>query len=414
MWATCGTPGFAPRFETTRNWARSAGGFVPGADDIAFDMARDLLTAQSLLGRAGFAASRIALAGRLVEIAQQLAPLAAAVQPDERTAWSQRMRDAVDAGRGSEWFDSESALNGVALAWVASSCYATDVLLSPGVLTQVDQLIVLEGLQSDPLANTLTALFGDRAMHLRLATSDAPACTAALHAASDPEDEAERSAACVLRHLAEGRAPVALVATDRALTRRIGAQLVAHGVVPHDETGWKLSTTRAAATFMSVLRACAHDASSDQVLDWLKSTTTLDHRPVRALEARLRDRGMRDWRSWCSFAAASAKPQDVDLRSITATVEALRAALARPRPLAEWLAAARALLEAGGQWNALARDVAGVQVVAALYLDAVEGEIQGPRCSLTEFTAWARDVLEAASFVLVRGLPEIPQVIVLP
>ena len=52
MWAACGTPGFAPRFETTRNWARSAGGFVPAVDDIAFDMARDLLTAQSLLSRA--------------------------------------------------------------------------------------------------------------------------------------------------------------------------------------------------------------------------------------------------------------------------------------------------------------------------------------------------------------------------
>src|ERR1700752_4299489 len=39
MWATHGAPGFTPRFETTRNWARSIGGFVPEADDIAFDMA---------------------------------------------------------------------------------------------------------------------------------------------------------------------------------------------------------------------------------------------------------------------------------------------------------------------------------------------------------------------------------------
>ncbi len=415
MWAASGTPGFSPRFETTRNWARSAGGFVPGTDEIAFDMARDLLTAQSLLVRAGLAASRTALAGRLVEIAQQLAPLAAAIQPQERVAWSQAVLGAVNAGRGSEWFDSESALNGIALAWAASSGYATDVLLGQGVLMQVDQLIVLEGLQSDPLANTLAGLFGERALHLRLATLDAPACTAALHPASDPEDEAERGAACVLRHLAEGRAPVALVAIDRALTRRIGAQLAAHGVLPHDETGWKLSTTRAAATLMSALRACARDASSDQVLDWLKSARALDQRSVRALEARLRDRGMRDWRSWCSFAASSDKPQDIDLRSITSSVEVLRAGVARPRPLADWLAATRALLDAGGQWTALARDVAGAEVIAALYLDALEeGEIQGPRCNLIEFTAWARDVLEAASFVLVRGLPETPQVVVLP
>jgi ATP-dependent helicase/nuclease subunit B len=413
MWAACGTPGFAPRFETTRNWARSAGGFVPGVDDIAFDMARDLLTAQSLLSRAGFAASRIALAGRLVEIALELAPLAAAEHPDERPAWAQRVRSAIDAGKGSEWFDIESALNGIALAWAASAGYATDVLLGGGALAQVDQLIVLDGLQSDPLTNKLAALFGERVLRFPLATLDAPACTAALHPATDPEDEAQRAAACVLRHLAEGRAPVALAATDRALTRRISAQLAAQGVMPHDETGWKLSTTRAAATLMSALRACAHDAASDQVLDWLKSASAFDGRSVRALEARLRDRGMRDWHSWCAFVAASEKPQDLGLRPFTNDVEAQRATLARARPLAEWLASTRALLEAGGQWPALHGDVVGIEVIAALYLDAEEGEIRGARCTLAEFTAWVRDVLEAAS-VRLPSDADSPQVVVLP
>lgn len=413
MWAACGTPGFAPRFETTRNWARSAGGFVPGVDDIAFDMARDLLTAQSLLSRAGLAASRIALAGRLVEIALQLAPLAAAEHPIERAAWAERVRGAIDAGKGSEWFDIESALNGIALAWAASSAYATDVLLGGGALAQVDQLIVLDGLQSDPLTKKLAALFGERVLRLPLATLDAPECTAALHPAADPEDEAQRAAACVLRHLAEGRAPVALAATDRALTRRISAQLAAQGVMPRDETGWKLSTTRAAATLMSALRACAHDASSDQVLDWLKSASALDGRSVRALEARLRDRGMRDWHSWCAFVAASEKPRDLGLLPFTNDVEAQRATLARARPLAEWLASTRALLEAGGQWPALHADVVGIEVIAALYLEAEEGEIRGARCTLAEFTAWVRDVLEAAS-VRLPSDADSPQVVVLP
>jgi ATP-dependent helicase/nuclease subunit B len=413
-WAAGGAPGFAPRFETTRNWARSAGGFVAGADDIAFDMARDLLTAQSLLARSGFGAARLALAGRLVEIALQLAPLAAAQRPDERTAWADRVRDVVAAGKGSEWFDTESALNNVALAWAANAGYATDVLLTEHAMAQVDQLIVLDGLQSDPFVQRLTELFGERALRLPLATLEAPACSAALHAAADPEDEAERAAACVLRHLAGGRAPVALVATDRALTRRISAQLAAQGVAPQDETGWKLSTTRAAATLMSALRACAHDASSDQVVDWLKGSAALDGRSVLALEARLRDRGMRDWRGWCSFAATSAKPQDTALLPFTLDIEARRAALARARPLGDWLEATRSLLEAGGQWAALASDVAGIEVIAALYLDAENGEIQGARCTLTEFTSWTRDVLEAASFVLAPDRDVPPQVIVLP
>ncbi|VTU30041.1 PD-(D/E)XK nuclease family protein [Variovorax sp. PBL-E5] len=414
LWAAHGAPGFAPRFETTRNWARSAGGFAPGADDIAFDTARDLLTAQSLLGRAGFAASRIALAGRLVEIALQLAPLAAAERPHERADWALQARGVIEAGKGSEWFDIESALNGIALAWATNSGYATDVLLTDPVLAQVDQLIVLDGLQSDPLTRKLCALLDDRVVHLQLATLQAPGCTVALHPAADPEDEAERAAACVLRHLAEGRAPVALVATDRALTRRISAQLVAQGVSLHDETGWKLSTTRAAATLMSALRACAHDASSDQVLDWLKSASALDGLAIRMLEARLRDRGMRDWHGWCAFVAASGKQQDLDVLPFTNDVETLRATLLRARPLGDWLQATRALLEAGGQWAALAGDVVGIEVIAALYLDAEDGELRGTRCTLAEFTAWARDVLEAASFVLAPGPDEAAQVVVLP
>lgn len=414
MWIANGASGFAPRFETTRNWARSVGGFVPDADDLAFDMARDLITAQSLLVRAGFSASRNALAGRLVDIALQLSPLAAAERPEERSAWADRVRGAIDAGKGSEWFNMESALNGIALAWTANSGYATDVLYSNAAQAQVDQLIVLDGLQADPLTRKLAELFGERCLRLPLATMDAPSCVASLHAAAGPEDEAERAAACVVRQLSEGHAPVALVATDRALTRRIMAHLVARGVIPRDETGWKLSTTRVAASLMSALRACAHDASSDQVLDWLKHASKFNRREVLLLESRLRERGMRDWRTWRSYVVASTRPEDVELVATTDVLENMRSEMARARPLGEWLAAARTLLQASGQWSALTSDAVGIELIGALYLDAEEGEIRGARCTLAEFTGWARDVLEAASFVHVPTDADAPQVVVLP
>ena len=415
MWAQCGNAGFAPRFETTRNWARSAGGFVPAEDDIAFDMARDLLTAQSLLTRAGQGGLRHALAGRLVDIAQQLAPLAAAQPPQQRAASAQSVRPAIDAGRGSTWFDTESALNGIALAWAASSSYATDVLLEGAALAQADALIVLQGLQADPLTQSLAALFGPRVLRLPIAApvpEDAP--LAALHAADDPEDEAERATACVMQRVAAGQTPVALVATDRALTRRIGAQLTAHGVAVQDETGWKLSTTRAAAQAMAALRACAHDARSDEVLDWLKNAPRWRGDVLDALEVRLRDRGLRDWNAWCHFIAQvsdaeGARASDAALAQLTAEVEACRAALARPRLQDEWLRAMRELLQAADQWDALVADAAGIEVVGALYLDEAPGELRsgGGRSSLVEFSAWARDVLEAASVVLaVPGMGE--------
>ncbi len=412
MWALGGQAGFVPRFETTRNWARSAGGFLPTGYDLAFDMARDLVTAQSMLSQAGLGAERLALAGRVVELALQMAPLAAAELPKERDAWALRAARAAEAGYESQWLDTERALVRTAIVWAATSAYATDVLLTEATRMQVDALVVLDGFQADPLTRKLAALWGEHALHLSLVAAQGPAGSAVIHEATDPEDEAGLAAACVLRHLAEGRAPVALVATDRALTRRISAQLAAQGVAPHDETGWKLSTTRAAATLMSALRACAHDASSDQVLDWLKGSDA-EVAAVQFLEARLRRDGQRDWLAFCAHIARSERPQDAALRSFCEAVEARRAPLMKARPLNEWLPTLRELLQADGRWDALAADLAGANVLSALWLDDEVAEMAGGRYTLAEFSAWVREVLEAASFVPPIG-GQAPQVVVLP
>ena len=422
MWAQAAGPGFAPRFETTRNWASSSGGFLPTGYDIAFDMARDLVTAQSLLTQAGFESERLALSGRVVELAMQLAPLAAAELPQDRADWSQRVDRIADAGSGSEWFKIESALIRIAVAWAATSAFATDVLFSAAARKQVDTLIVLDGYQNDPLTRKLVTLWGDKAAHFQLAraaVSDTHSHEpAAVHVALDPEDEAALATACVLRHLSQGRAPVALIATDRALTRRIGAQLAAKGVTTHDETGWKLSTTRAAATLMSALRACAHDATSDQVLDWLKSAAdeSMNSSMLQLLEARLRREGLRDWLAWCGHLQRSEREHDLSLLTFTAAIEARRAPMARARPLGDWLRTLREWLAAAGQWEAFGADMAGVNVITALWLDdgASEHErLDGARHTLTEFTAWVRDVLEDGSFRPPAG-DQPPLVVVLP
>ena len=50
----------------------------------------------------------------------------------------------------------------------------------------------------------------------------------------------------------------------------VTALLIERGAQLRDETGWKLSTTHAAAQLMAALHACAPRASTDEVLDWLK------------------------------------------------------------------------------------------------------------------------------------------------
>nr|MBA2673845.1 PD-(D/E)XK nuclease family protein [Ramlibacter sp.] len=68
FWAERVPSGFAPRFETTLSFSRGLG-FAPGAHDISFGMADDLLLARGWLEQAGLGGRADALAGRLVELA---------------------------------------------------------------------------------------------------------------------------------------------------------------------------------------------------------------------------------------------------------------------------------------------------------------------------------------------------------
>ena len=133
QWAARFPDGFAPRFETTRNWAQQLAPFAPGPDDLSFDAARDQLVARNLLERAGLGAQRDALSGALVEAATQLAGLAAAQAPDQRLAWAAALTPVL-AGAESRPLAFEAAVARLALVWAATSAQATDVLFGEAAL----------------------------------------------------------------------------------------------------------------------------------------------------------------------------------------------------------------------------------------------------------------------------------------
>jgi ATP-dependent helicase/nuclease subunit B len=403
-WALHHADGFAPRFETTRNWARQLAAFVPQGDDLAGDVARDTLTARTLLDRAGLAAQRDVLAVPLQEAAAQLALAAAAVAPTQREAWGIQARSLLPEPDEGSTLRFEAVVARIALEWVLASRHATDVLFESGVRQSVDAVVVLQGFQVEPLAQALLSHWGDKATVLVLPPAPEqaqPSSHIALHAAQDAEDEAQRAAACVLAHVAAGRTPVALAANDRALTRRIGAHLASCGVAVRDENGWTLSTTRAAAQLMAALKACAWNASADEVLDWLKHTPIIELPAANGLERALRKASIATWsaaaeRDWTDMPA---------LAALVLRVQDWREALRAPRPLAQWLQSLRALLVASGQWSKLEDDAAGGRVLTALRLqEGQESELEGwdsagRRMSLAEFTRWANEVLEAARYV---------------
>lgn len=438
LWAQCHPDGFAPQFETTQSWSTRSGGFVPGATDISLDMALDTLTAQALLRSAGLGAQQDALAGLLVQAAHQLVPLAAACPPPERAHWAQRARSAAVLGMEGSALVLEAAVARIAVEWVAQSDYASDRLWDAAVQSDIDLLLVVQGLAANPLLPALQAAWGARMHCLALvalaagydsvaaplgdvgagAAAENGAGSIAWHACRDAEDEAQRAAACAVQHIQAGRYPLALVSSDRALTRRVRAMLESAGVHIRDETGWKLSTSHAGALVMGTLKAAVWNASGDAVLGWLKGTPALAT-ALPALEAALRRDQARDWRS---AAHGAALKKSVLAQQVYRDAEAVRAPLQGSHTLAEWLQHLRGALQASGVWEGLQTDGAGQGVVAALRL--TESHLpewkalldsalwRARRMDLAAFTAWVNQALEGASFS--PPYPAHEQVVFLP
>ena len=258
---------------------------------------------------------------------------------------------------------------------------------------------------------------GERALGLSLVSSPSntqaapPMGRLALYQRQDAQDEAQSAAACVLAHLNQGKSPVALVAVDRMLTRRIRAMLGERGVQVRDETGWKLSTTRAAATLMGLLRACRVDTSTDDVLDWLKNSPNIPLAALASAETLWRKEGVRDWQR-----ALQALPESaVQARAQVNQADAVRAALAQSRSLSDWLMHTRMALQQSGQWSRLIADAAGQAVVKTLRLapgNEADFAAFTAQMSLAGFTAWVTQALEAASFNPQHPAQE--QVVILP
>lgn len=457
MWATRFPQGFAPRFETSMNLSTALAPFTPGPTDIRFEAAADTLTARSLLTslQARFSREQLdVLSALMVQAAHEIAPLAAACPPSERSAWALTRRLACEAawgGPGAQW---EAMALSSALEWAAVSRYATDVLLRPESAAGWDCIIALQGLNEDPLLTGLAQVWGERMLCLPLALEEemgsgadteavAPLEPSAdvrtprpllrpwVHPCKDAADEAQRVSACVIAHISADRYPLALICSDRALARRISALLEGAGALIRDETGWMLSTTVAGAGLLALLRAAAWGASSDAVLAWLKLTPAWAAR-CSALEAWMRRHQLRDWSAVVAqlgpHASAPVAPNpspgsDPPARQMAdcvAAVQALRSACAGRRNVAQWLAVLTQLLQDCGMFAQLEADPAGAQVLAITALDRPQdwGRLQAQwvwgaqPLDLGQFSAWLQGLLEGGRFR--PDYPQQEQVVLLP
>jgi len=203
------------------------------------------------------------------------------------------------------------------------------------------------------------------------------------------EDEAIAAADQLVQWLNQGRRNIALVAHDRVVARRVRALLARAGAPVRDETGWKLSTTRAAAALMRWFDLLARDGDTSALLDLLKSPfclPALAHRggAVALLERQVRRDGITG--GWARlrhlFTVPQALPAGGDedgarrVESARLAARDLLALLADeasrwPRgiaqqPLSLWLERLDGMLDVLGMRVALGTDEAGRQLLDAL------------------------------------------------
>lgn len=405
--------GWQPRITTSNSLASALGpSTLPAPEQLSGDPAIDAFTADRLLAdqswvqplkRSSPRDYRVALA-RLVDTAQALARAAAQVPPSERPAFLVAARErlaALDAGPGL----LERALAQVALAWVAADDRqpATDTLFT----LQPSAWLWLRAGGPDPLAQALLdragdvpALVLDADLNLDQAwVGFTPAARVEEAVAPDFEAHAQQAAAATLQHLQAGRRPVALLAQDRVVIRRVRALLARQGVPVHDETGWTLATTPAAAAVMALLRAALAGGALDDWLAWLKSALAADWdaEALASLEARCRRLG---WRHATQLDAATLPPADGAVwqrarRQLTPLAGSARS-------LGGWLAALSQVL---GGLGSLVEVEGGEALLNALWISrnpwagsAHEHALAQTRLRPDEFLAWVDETLEGAQF----------------
>lgn len=418
--AWAGLPGWMPRIETTQTLTRSLAPPVPpGEGQICFDGATDRLAAAAMLraqtrgvpwgGASGFAHTVAAL----VQTAHGFARAGAAVSPRCRDEHWQTCREALMAGPGPG--SSERALARVALEWAAlGAAPDSDALFA---LRPSAWLVVQAG-GPDRLTRALLAEADGHGTPCLVMDTDAPLDLPFAAPSEHPriafavctgfEDEAQRTAALVLRHLDAGETPVALVAQDRVLVRRIHALLSRQGVAIQDETGWKLSTTRAATALVGLLRLASPASGLDDLLDWLK-TALSGNGAVQSLEAGLRRQAAR------RVEDVSVGRLDERAARLWQKMQQVRALWGQvPRqPLASWLAMLGQALDAFDVRSQWVGDDAGRQVLSALRLDASSvPPLAADALALADFAGWVDQTLEQVSFV--PRAPEPAQVVITP
>ena len=287
----------------------------------------------------------------------------------------------------------------------------------------------VSGLDAAPGAPEVPAVpLLDRARDLAVGLPNSPlAGRLQLLPVSGREAEAEAVAAQVFAWLADGVRRIALVAEDRLTARRVRALLERRQVLAADETGWKLSTTRAAACIDALLETAASGAYHLDLLDLVKSpycfSGLVDWPSVRrsaaifVLERSIRRSGARTGLPAFRRALAEHAPgaAGADAQALLDRVEAaLRVLAGKAAPLPRWIARLQRALSGAsgiGADGALAADAAGGELLELLVQRQTELADSSAFFGFSAWRDWLNREFETGSF---RDRSIVSSVVMLP
>jgi ATP-dependent helicase/nuclease subunit B len=237
------------------------------------------------------------------------------------------------------------------------------------------------------------------------------------------EPEAQAAVAQIAAWLAAGLRRIVLITQDRLTARRVRALLEREGVLVSDETGWKLSTSRAAAAVDALIETAASNAYYRDLLDLCKSPYVFADCPelprkaaVFRLESVVRkasiksglprirrallEAGEKDARVMLDAAEATSAAALKDLGlSLLDRIEAATTLLrAKPAPLGRWINRLLKALEALGALTPLQQDAAGKVMLELLEARRNELAASAALFSFAAWRDWLNRELEAANF----------------
>lgn len=211
------------------------------------------------------------------------------------------------------------------------------------------------------------------------------------------EHEASNLARVIRHWLTQGKQKIAVIALDRLVVRRLRALLQRDGISVSDETGWALSTTRAAAVVVGL--AALDNPTAREQIDYLRSALAfagrLDENTRLALA---RADVLRAREKSSDLISLTSRIDNVIASAFRALAAATRRLGTKARPLGLWNRALLDALEIMALEAALLADEAGFACINLLELLAHECAHDSNVFERAEWLRWLESRLEAEAF----------------